>query len=102
MSLGLLHGAQPTAIVLCHEAGRTEMRGLPGRALPGLLECLERNLEAARLTSPDVRAVGVCLNTSRMEAGAAERLCAATADATGLPCVDPIAHGVEAILDALP
>ena len=39
------------------------MRGIKGRALPDLAECLEANLAAARLTSPDVRAVGICLNT---------------------------------------
>jgi uncharacterized NAD-dependent epimerase/dehydratase family protein len=101
VSTGLLHGAQPEALVLCHDPSRTEMRGLPGRALPGLTECLERNLQVARLTSPDVRAVGVCLNTSAMEPGAAERLCARTEDAIGLPCTDPVAFGVEPILDEL-
>jgi uncharacterized NAD-dependent epimerase/dehydratase family protein len=101
VSTGLLHGAQPEALVLCHDPSRTEMRGLPRRALPGLAECLERNLQVARLTSPDVRAVGVCLNTSAMEPGAAERLCARTEDALGLPCTDPMAFRVEAILDEL-
>jgi len=101
VSTGLLHGAQPGAIVLCHDPARTEMRGLPGRALPGLAECLERNLQIARLTSPDVRAVGVCLNTSALEPLAAERLCARTEDLIGLPCTDPLAFGVEAILDEL-
>jgi len=101
VSLGLLHGAQPEALVLCHEPGRPHMRGLPGRSLPDLAECLERNLQAARLTSPDVRAAGICLDTSRIDRDAALRLCAATQDRIGLPCTDPIAFGVEAILDRL-
>lgn len=101
VSLGLLHGAQPEALVLCHEPGRAHMRGIPGRALPDLHQCLERNLEAARLTSPHVRAVGICLNTSAMERAAALRLCARTEDRLGLPCTDPIAFGVEAIIDGL-
>jgi uncharacterized NAD-dependent epimerase/dehydratase family protein len=101
VSLGLLHGAQPEALVLCHEPGRAHMRGIPGRALPGLAETLERNLEAASLTSPEVRAVGICLNTSAMERDAALRLCAATEQALGLPCTDPVAFGVEPILDTL-
>ena len=86
---------------MCHDPVRSHMRGIPGRALPGLEECLAANLQVARLTSPDVRAVGVCLNTSRLERGEAERLCAATADRLGLPCTDPIAFGVEPILDEL-
>lgn len=101
VSLGLLHGAQPRALVLCHEPGRPHMRGIPGRALPGLAECLAANLAAARLTSPEVEAVGVCLNTSAMDADAARRLFAATEDELGLPCTDPIAFGVDPIIDRL-
>ena len=101
VSMGLLHGAQPEAIVLCHRPGRDHMRGLPGRALPDLADCLDRNLEAARLTSPDVRAVGICLNTSEMEADEARRLCDRTADRLGLPTTDPMAFGVEVIIDEL-
>ena len=101
VSLGLLHGAQPEAIVLCHRPGRNHMRGLPGRPLPDLAECLERNLEAARLTSPNVRAAGICLNTSGIDAGEARSLCARTADRLGLPCTDPVAFGADIIIDEL-
>jgi uncharacterized NAD-dependent epimerase/dehydratase family protein len=101
VSLGLLHGAQPAALVMCHEPGRAHMRGIKGRALPDLAECLDANLAAARLTSPDVQAVGICLNTSGMDADAGRRLCAATADRVGLPCTDPVAFGVDPILDHL-
>ena len=101
VSLGLLHGAQPEAIVLCHEPGRPHMRGIPGRPLPGLAECIERNLEAARLTSPEVRAVGICLNTSALDGEAARHLCAGIEDRLNLPCTDPVAFGVEPIIDRL-
>ena len=53
VSLGLLHGAQPDVIVLCHEPGREHMRGLPGRELPSLEACLRANLELAKVTSPE-------------------------------------------------
>ena len=102
VSLGLLHGAQPTALVLCHEPGRAHMRGIPGRPLPDLAICLKANLTAARLTSPDAEAVGICLNTSAMEPAAARRLCETTEDRLELPCTDPLAFGVESILDQLP
>jgi uncharacterized NAD-dependent epimerase/dehydratase family protein len=101
VSLGLLHGAQPDALVLCHEPGRSHMRGVPGRPLPELADCLERNLEAARLTSPEVRAVGICLNTSAMDPETAQRLCGVIEVQLGLPCTDPVAFGVESILDRL-
>lgn len=101
VSLGLLHGAQPEALVMCHEPGRPHLRALPGYPVPSIAECLERNLELARLTSPDVRAVGICLNTSGMQRDAAVRLCAETEAEHGLPCTDPIALGVDPILDRL-
>ncbi|MCL1634930.1 DUF1611 domain-containing protein [Luteimonas sp. SX5] len=101
VSLGLLHGAQADALVLCHEPGRRHMRGLPGYALPELARCLEANLEAARLTNPDVQAVGVALNTSGLPADQAQATCREVANLLGLPCQDPVTMGVEAIVDNL-
>mgnify|MGYP001809726536 CR=1 FL=1 len=101
VTLGLIHGSQPDALVLCHEPGRPHMRGVPGHPVPELAPCLERNLEAARLTNPDVIAVGVALNTSAMEAQAALDLCARVSDDLGLPCQDPVAHGTQLIVDRL-
>ncbi len=102
VSTGLLHGAQPEAIVLCHDPARVEMRGLPGRSLPSLDQCLSANLEVARLTSPDVRAVGICLNTSTFAEDAARELCTRTGETLGLPCTDPFRFGVDPILDNIP
>ena len=99
VSTGLLHGAQPDALVLCHDPVRERMRGLPHYPMPGLAETLEANLRGARLTNPDVRAVGVALNTSKLPRDEAERLCAETSDALGLPCTDPFAMGVQPIID---
>lgn len=101
VSLGLLHGAQPDALVLCHEPGRPHMRGVPGHRVPGLAETLERNLEAARLTNPDVIAVGVALNTSAFSDEEAARLCARAAAELNLPCQDPVRMGVDQIVDHL-
>jgi uncharacterized NAD-dependent epimerase/dehydratase family protein len=102
VSLGLLHGAQADALVLCHEPGRAHMRGLPHYPVPDLKTCLEANLEAARLTNPDVVVVGVAANTSRAgSAEAAARLCADIEDALGLPCQDPVTMGMARIADRL-
>lgn len=101
VSLGLLHGAQADALVLCHEPTRTHMRGLPGRALPGLAECIDANLAATRLTNPAARCVGVGIDTSRLDEAARDRLLAETGAELGIPCVDPFATGVGPIVDAL-
>ncbi|HEX8902892.1 N-acetyltransferase DgcN [Vitreimonas sp.] len=101
VSLGLLHGAQPDALVICDEPGRAHMRGLPGRVLPSLEDTIRVNLEAARLTNPNVVVVGVAFNTSGLPRAAADRLCAETSDRTGLPVQDPVAHGVSLIVDRM-
>ena len=99
VSTGLLHGAQASALVFCHDPARPHMRGLPEYAMPGLAETLEENLRVARLTSPDVRAVGVALNTSKFSREAARDLCAEVSATFGLPCTDPFSMGVAPIVD---
>lgn len=101
VSLGLLHGAQPDALVFCHEPTRPHMRGLPGRAMPDLKACLEANLAHARLTNPAVRAVGVALNTSSVPADKVQATCDEISDRLGLPCQDPVSMGVDSIVDNL-
>ncbi|HTS93601.1 MAG TPA: N-acetyltransferase DgcN [Stellaceae bacterium] len=101
VSLGLLHGAQPQALVMCHEPTRTHMRGLPHYPLPSLRDCIEANLRAARLTCPAVGCVGIAINTSALDASAADSVLKQTADSFGLPCVDPVRTGVAAIVDRL-
>jgi len=101
VSLGLLHGAQPDALVLCHEPGRAHMRGLAHYPLPDLRTCLEANLQAARLTSSAVIAVGVAVNTSRLSPDEAARACAEIEDQLDLPCQDPVTQGVARIADRL-
>ena len=71
------------------------------RALPDLKTCLEANLAAARLTSPDVIAVGVALNTAGMTPEAAHRACSEASDLLGLPAQDPVSMGVNLIVDRL-
>jgi uncharacterized NAD-dependent epimerase/dehydratase family protein len=101
VSMGLLHGAQPDALVLCHEPTRSHMRGLPDYAVPGLKDCLEVNLAAARLTNPAVAAVGVAVNTSQMAEAAAGDLLRQIEDDLGLPAVDPFKDGVAPIVARL-
>ena len=101
VSLGLLHGAQPDTLILCHEPTRTHMRGLPGRPLPSLAECIEANLSAARVVTPAPRFAGVSINTKDLEPEAARTLLRRTEDELGLPCVDPARDGVERIVDAM-
>jgi uncharacterized NAD-dependent epimerase/dehydratase family protein len=101
VSLGLLHGAQPTALVVCHEPNRPHMRGLPNFKVPSLRTCIDANLDAARLTSPEVRVVGISLNTSSLDASAAESVLRQTEDSFGVPAIDPVRGSTAPIVDRL-
>ena len=102
VTMGLIHGAQPDALVLCHEPTRRHMRGLPDYPLPELEVCMETNLAAARLTNPAAKFVGAAINTSALDDAAAESYLAETEERLGLPCVDPVRTGVARIADLLP
>lgn len=101
VSTGLLHGAQPDALVLCHEPTRTHMRGLPHFPLPELEECMQANLKTASLTNPDARFVGVAVDTSRLDEGKALTYLEDMKKRIGLPAVDPVRTGVAAIVNEL-
>lgn len=101
VTLGLLHGSQPDALVLCHDPTRESLNGLPHVPVKSLEEALTAYLAAARLTNPNVRCVGVSLNTSEMNAVDADKILNTTSRSMGLPCVDPIRTGVDAIVASL-
>lgn len=101
VTLGLIHGAQPDALVMCHEPARPHMRGLPHYKLPDLQTCIDANLAAAKLTNPAVKLVGFSFNTSALDAAAAERVLKECAQKFGLPAVDPVRTGVASLADAL-
>jgi uncharacterized NAD-dependent epimerase/dehydratase family protein len=101
VTLGLMHGSQPDALVLCHDLARREIADYPGFAIPSYDTAFESYLGAARLTNPAARFVGVCLNTAQLDDREARQALADVARRTALPCCDPIRTGVAAIVDRL-
>ena len=101
VTLGLIHGAQPDALVICHEPIRTHMRGLPDYPLPDLKLGIARHVEAAQLTNPAARCVGISVNTQGLGDAAARDYLRRTADDLGLPCGDPVRTGIGPIVDAI-
>lgn len=93
VALALLHGSQPDVIVVCHEPGRSHVLGYPDYPLPTIEETIALNLQLGRRTAPSIRCGGMALNTSRMEAADAERLCASESDRLGIAVADPIRGG---------
>lgn len=101
VSLGLLHGSQPDALVLCHDAARPANGDFADLPLPSLEDCAALNLQLARLVNPDVRLVGVSLNTSALTAAAAQAAIDEAAKRLNVPAADPVRTGVANIVDRL-
>ncbi len=101
VSLGLSHGAQPDALVMCHAPGRPHMRGVLDFPLPDLADCIAANETAARLTNPKALCIGVSLNTAAFSAAEALRLIGETEARLGLPCVDAVRTGVGRLVDRI-
>jgi uncharacterized NAD-dependent epimerase/dehydratase family protein len=101
VTLGLLHGSQPDALVLCHDPTRKAMNGFGHMPIVEPKEALAPYLSMARLTNPKARFVGVALNTSSLSDAEAAKILQSTAQQLSLPCVDPIRTGVDPIVTAL-
>jgi uncharacterized NAD-dependent epimerase/dehydratase family protein len=101
VTLGLLHGSQPDALVLCHDPSRTTIEDYPHIPLPSLPEAIRRYVEAAQLTNPAVRCVGVAVNSSTLDDSAWAHYRQAVAGELGLPVCDPMRGGVDAIARSL-
>ncbi|PPR78325.1 MAG: hypothetical protein CFH06_00856 [Alphaproteobacteria bacterium MarineAlpha3_Bin5] len=101
VTLGLIHGSQPDALVLCHDVARSQMRGLVGRAPPDLKECISANEWAARIVNPKAKVIGISLNTKSLSNEEAERVIETAKDDCGLPVCDPVRTDISSIVDAL-
>ncbi|MDA9558292.1 DUF1611 domain-containing protein [Vibrio sp.] len=97
VSMGLIHGAQPDALLLCHEVGRPHIRHLPHAKLPSIQQTIDMNLLTAQVTNPDVVLAGICLNTSAISIEEAEQLCADWSEEFGVPVTDPVRFSIDAI-----
>lgn len=101
VSLGLLHGSQPDAFVVCHEPTRITMRGVRA-PLPSIGAVIEATVRHGRLTNPGIRCVGIALNTAAFDAADADALIRETAAAhPGMPVADPMRQGTKAFIPLL-
>ena len=101
VTMALIHGGQPDALILAHEPTRTHMRGLPDYALPKLEDLREQALTMARIANPKCQVAGVSVNTKALSDDEALALCGEIEERMGLPTVDPYRHGAGRLVDAL-
>ena len=99
VALGLLHGSQPDALVICHDPDRTHTAFMGGFPLPDIKVVMKRNIEAAQLTNSAVKVVGVAVNTSKFTDDEAMTYMTSLSVQLNLPVCDPVRSGMAAIVD---
>ncbi|MDG1862638.1 MAG: DUF1611 domain-containing protein [Yoonia sp.] len=101
VTMALIHGGQPDALVLAHEPTRAHMRGLPDYKQPSLAELRDLSLQVARIANPECKVIGVSVNTQNIAADKYETYLAEIEAEMGLPTVDPFRQGAGRLVDAL-
>jgi len=100
VTLSMLHGFAPQALIIVHEYGRNIMRGskdtpvLPPETLIPLYE------EIARPVFP-TKVIGVALNLRRLDDQQARQMIAEVERNTGLPTTDVIKFGADKLVTAI-
>ncbi|WP_208350899.1 N-acetyltransferase DgcN [Pseudaestuariivita rosea] len=101
VTLALIHGGQPDALVLSHEPTRPHMRGLPDYQMPPLEAVRDAGLAMAKVVNPDCQVIGISVNTHHMGEDEALTYLEQTEKRIGLPAVDPFRQGAGRLIDAL-
>jgi uncharacterized NAD-dependent epimerase/dehydratase family protein len=100
VTLGLLHGARPQGLILCYEAGRPHVMGMPGVALMPLAELRTLYETVAGAIAP-ARVIGLGLNSRLLSPEDAERERERVRAEMGLPVCDVYRHGPAELVDAV-
>jgi uncharacterized NAD-dependent epimerase/dehydratase family protein len=104
VTLGLLHGSCPDALILCHQVTRDYIGDYHGREpwvkIPSYTEMIEIYESAAHPVHP-TKVIGICLNTYDMDERAAREACEHAASETGLPATDPVRFEADSLVDAI-
>ncbi|HEU5286761.1 MAG TPA: DUF1611 domain-containing protein [Candidatus Limnocylindria bacterium] len=99
VTLGLLHGAGPELMVLCHDAARPVVKGYESEGLPvrSLADCVRIYEDAASWRRPPgypaARVAAVAVNTSAYADAVAHAAILDAESQTRLPTADPIRQG---------
>ncbi len=101
VTMGLIHGAQPDALVLCHEPTRKHMRGLPHYSLPDIQLTMDTCLAHAKLVNPAAKFIGMAINTKALSESEAMDYLGEVEAKHGLPAIDPVRTGVGPLVDAM-
>ena len=92
VTLGLLHGSCPDALLLCHQSSREyigDYRKASSVKISPLQTYVKWYEEIGGMVHP-TKTIGICLNTYDLDDATAQKACADAERETGLPASDPV------------
>ncbi len=101
VSLGLLHGSQPDAFIVCHDPSATIICSCPEIALPNLKDCIELTKACGKIINPAIQCLGVSVNSSHMNDNQRQAYFKQVEQETGVPCFDPLISGCDVIVQQI-
>ncbi|HJU65195.1 MAG TPA: DUF1611 domain-containing protein, partial [Gemmatimonadaceae bacterium] len=100
VTLGLIHGTLPHAMVMCAQPSRVHINNNPWVKIPPLPRLIELH-EAIVAPLRPAPVIAISLNTYDLSARAAKQAIARVERETGLPTTDPVRYDPEPIVDAI-
>lgn len=100
VSLGLLHGSLPHALIACHHPTRRTFRHNAWLPIPPIDEVIALHEAIANPLRP-VKTIGVSLNTVEMTEREARAEVDRVAELTGLPTTDPVRFDTAPLVEAV-
>ena len=100
VTLGLLHGALPHAMILVYEVGRETVTGLEPLRIPPLAKVIELNEAMAGIFDP-CPVIGVSMNSRRVSAAEASAERQRVSEELGLPVCDVVRDGPDELVQTI-
>ncbi|MBA2458298.1 MAG: DUF1611 domain-containing protein [Gemmatimonadales bacterium] len=103
VTLGLLHGSCPDAMILCHQTSRRSIANYPEAAklrIPPLPEYVRLYESIGAAVHPS-KVIGISLNTYDLSDADARSACAQAERETGLPATDPVRFDAGPLVTAI-
>jgi len=103
VTLGLIHGSMPDAMIFCHLAGATAIEGYTYCPLPSLKRMIEFNEDTVSWVRPErpCKVAGLALVTFGLSEQEAKDAIKHAEDEAGLPATDVLRFGAGVLMDAL-
>lgn len=103
VTLGLIHGSMPDAMIFCHLAGAKTIEGYDNCPLPPLPELIQFNENMVNILRPErpCKVAGVALMTVHLNEQEAANAVKQVENETGLPATDVLRFGASKLMDAL-